>query len=132
MLGRKDFTSDEIDNGKATVTRALETFDSLAKPAQSALEKGGYFNDLALALDRRYVHRLRGVTGKDGTPLNELELIVESLMNNAGVLRGNNVVKYAAEKSVTGLKVGDSITLSRGDFERLSAGAFAELEAKYR
>jgi len=46
---------------------------------------------------------LRGVTGKDGTPLNELELLAESLMNNDGVLRGNNVIRYAAEKTVVGL-----------------------------
>ena len=132
MLGRKDFTQDEIDNGKAAVKRALDAFDALAEPAQASLQKSGYFNDLALALDRRYVHRLRGVTGKDGTPLNELELLVESLMNNDGVLRGNNVVKYAAEKSVVGLKTGDRITLTRDDFDRLSSGAFAELEQKYR
>ena len=60
------------------------------------MQKAGYFNDLALALDRRYVHRLRIVTGKDGTPLNELEMLVESLLNNGGELRGNNVIKYAA------------------------------------
>ncbi|HEY2299737.1 MAG TPA: hypothetical protein VGH43_18540 [Jatrophihabitans sp.] len=132
MLGRKDFTQDEIDAGKRAVKRALDTLDTLPKTAQSTLQQGGYFNDLALGLDRRYVHRLRGVTGKDGTPLNELELLVESLMNNDGVLRGNNVVKYAAEKTVVGLKVGDRITLSRDDFDRLSSGVFAELEQKYR
>jgi hypothetical protein len=132
MLGRKDFTQDELDSGKSAVTRELDTFDTLPKAAQSTLQQGGYFNDLALSLDRRYVHRLRAVTGKDGTPLNELELLVESLMNNDGVLRGNNVVKYAAEKTVIGLKVGDRITLSRDDFDRLSSDVCAELEQKYR
>ena len=76
MLGRKDFTKDEIANGKAAVARQLQAFDALPKPAQAALQDAEHFNDLALALDRRYVHRLRSVTGKDGTPLNELELIV--------------------------------------------------------
>ena len=132
MLGRKDFTPDEISSGKAAATRALTTFDALPKATQTALQQNGYFNDLALALDRRYVHRVRMITGKDGTPLNELEMLVESLMNNDGVLQGNTVIKYAPEKAVVGLKVGDRITLSRDDFDRLSSAVFAELEQKFR
>ena len=73
MLGRKDFTQDEVSNGEAAVERQLAAFDAVPKTAQTAVQKADHFNDLVLALDRRYVHRLRSVTGKDGTPLNELE-----------------------------------------------------------
>jgi putative polyketide hydroxylase len=38
---------------------------------------------------RYFVHRLRMVTGKDGNPINEVELISDSLMNNDGVLGAN-------------------------------------------
>ena len=64
--------------------------------AQAALEafEPALLNSLVLDLDRRFVHRFRMVAGKDGNPLNEVELIVEPLMNNDGVLRGNKVVKY--------------------------------------
>jgi hypothetical protein len=34
------------------------------------------------------------VTSKDGNPLNEVELLTESLINNNGVLRVNNVIKH--------------------------------------
>ena len=132
MLGRKDFTKDEIANGRAAVDRQLDAFDALPKAAQTALQKADHFNDLALALDRRYVHRLRSVTGKDGTPLNELEIIVESLLNNGGEFKGINVIKYLPQDSVIGMKPGDRICLTRDDFARLSAGVFDELDAKYR
>jgi hypothetical protein len=131
MLGRKDFTQDEVSNGEAAVQRQLAAFDAVPTAAQTALQKADHFNDLVLALDRRYVHRLRSVTGKDGTPLNELELIVESLLNNGGVFRELNVIKYKPEDSVVGLKAGDHIRLTRDDFAKLSAGVFDELRAKY-
>ena len=37
---------------------------------------------------------------EDGNPLNEVELISDSLMNNNGVMRGNNVIKYMPDQSV--------------------------------
>src|SRR5881275_892958 len=98
MLGRKSYTQDEVAAAKAAVAEQLATVDG---------DDPAIFNGLLLALDRRFVHRLRSVTGKAGTPLNETELLVESLMNNGGVLRGNNVVKYAPEESVLGLELGD-------------------------
>jgi hypothetical protein len=131
MLGRKDFTKDEVSNGETDVERQLAAFDALPKAGQAALQKADHFNDLVLALDRRYVHRLRSVTGKDGTPLNELEIIAESLLNNGGVLHEISVIKYQPEDSVVGLKAGDRIQLTRDDFARLSAGVFDELRAKY-
>jgi hypothetical protein len=52
-----------------------------------------FFNNMTLALDRYFVHRLRMVTGKDGNPLNEVEMLSDSLMNNNGILRDSNVIK---------------------------------------
>lgn len=142
MLGRKDYTREEFDHGKAVVDSQLAAYLQLARALDNATieEKvrcaqqdfeAQFFNNLTLLLDRHYVHRLRGVTGKDGNPLNEVELIVESLMNNDGVFRGNTVVKYVPEESVVRLKPGDQIRLTADDFERLSAAFFQELERKY-
>ena len=54
--------------------------------AEAMLEAGYH----VVSLDRRYVHRIRSVTGKDGNPLNELELVTESLMNNGGRFHGTH------------------------------------------
>ena len=77
------------------------------------------------------MHRLRMVTGRDGNPLNEVEMIADSLMNNDGVLRGNNVVKWIPDQSVLKLRIGDTIKLTAADFERLSAAIFTELEHQF-
>jgi hypothetical protein len=138
MLGRKDYEKEELQAGRSTIKKQLSAYKKLAG---SVGENGGkqalaqfeplFFNDMALALDRFYVHRLRGSTGKDGNPLNELELIVESLMNNGGVLRGNNVIKYIPEDSVLKLQIGDEISLTERDFERLASAFFDELERRF-
>src|SRR3954465_10624569 len=116
MLGRKTFTQEELDAARDAVAEQLAAADG-ADPV--------IFNNLTLALDRRFVHRLRGVTGKAGTPLNEVELIAESLMKNGGGLGGNNVIKYVPEQAVLGLQLGDEIAIGAEQFERLSEGFLA-------
>jgi hypothetical protein len=141
MLGRKDYTREEVANAEREVKQLLSTYRKLAKAVQetsdpkatAALEafEPVLFNSMALALDRRFVHRLRSVTGKDGNPINELEMLSDSLMNNDGVLRGINAIKYKAEDSVLKLDVGDAIQLDAEQFQRLSKKFFGDLETKY-
>ncbi len=136
MLGRKDYTQAEYDDARGAVAQQLATYKKVAKLVGADAKtlnafEAVYFNNMALALDRRFVHRVRAVTGKDGTPLNELELIAESLMNNGGVFAGNTVIKYVREASVVKLGVGDPITLSAADFQRLAAACFDELHRKF-
>ena len=141
MLGRKDYTQEELDNGRARVKKQLTAYRKLAKDIGKIddgkltgdLEsfEAAFFNNLALTLDRLYVHRLRSVTSKDCTPLNELELIVESLLNNDGVFRGNKVIKYKPDEAVVGLAEGDRIELSAEDFERLSAKVLDDIEERF-
>jgi hypothetical protein len=142
VLGRKSYTRDEVDACRAGLDQALAAHAALAEAVAAAtsadkvaaaLEEldGVLFNDLLLVLDRWFVHRLRGVTGKDGTPLNEVELISDSLRDNGGIFQGSTVIRYVPERAVVGLRPGDRIRLGRKDFERLAAGVFAELEEKY-
>jgi hypothetical protein len=62
----------------------------------------------------------------------EVELLVESLINNDGVLRGNNAIEYVPTESVLKLEIGDRIRLTADDFERLATAFFAELERTFR
>ena len=52
-------------------------------------------------------------------------------MNNGGILRGNNIVRYIPADSVVKLKIGDRIRLTAGDFERPSAAFFVELDRRF-
>lgn len=142
MLGRKDYSQEELRHARSAIDQQLaryralvtaiegETTDGKVRSSLTDFE-GVFFNNLTLVLDRYFVHRLRGVTGKDGNPLNEVELICDSLMNNNGIMRSNNVIKYVADQSVAKLEVGDQIQLTVAQFEQLSAAFFADLERKF-
>lgn len=141
MLGRKDYRREEVAGAQAVVQRQLAAYRKLANAVDEAADPKAtaaledleplLFNNMALALDRYFVHRLRMTTGKDGNPINELELVSDSLMNNDGVLRGNNVIKYVPEQSVLKLEPGDRIELSAAQFDRFAKAFFADLEAKF-
>jgi hypothetical protein len=142
MLGRKDYTPEELDAATTAVGETLAAYRTLVDAIARATDDpavtaalGAFephlFNELALALDRRFVHRLRVTTGKDGTPLNELELMTESLMNNDGVLRGNKVIKLVPAETVLRIEPGEPIALSAAQFERLSDAVLAEIRAKF-
>ena len=142
MLGRKNYTPEELDHAKTVIDQQLAAYRKLVKAINrattdpkvtSALEvfEPLFFNNMTLVLDRYFVHRVRMVTGKDGNPLNEVELMCDSLMNNDGVLRGNNVIKLDPTTSVLGHRVGDEIELSEEDFQRLAKAFFAEIKSKF-
>jgi hypothetical protein len=142
MLGRKDYTPEELDAATTAVGETLAAYRTLVDAIARATDDpavtaalGAFephlFNELALALDRRFVHRLRVTTGKDGTPLNELELMTESLMNNDGVLRGNKVIKLVPAETVLQIEPGERIALGAAQFERLSDAVLAEIRAKF-
>ena len=140
MLGRKTYEKGELDHARTAIQQQTAAHRKLAAalatgggPAASALEEFDrqFFNNLTLVLDRYFVHRIRPVAGKDGNPLNEVELICESLMSNSGIFRGNNVIKYVPAQSVVKLEVGDRIELTADDFDRLSAAFFGELERRF-
>ncbi|MDQ4051539.1 MAG: hypothetical protein M3237_02425 [Actinomycetota bacterium] len=129
MLGRRTFTRDEIDAGKGAVAEQLAAWRSLpGRPTGDA--EATYFNGMLLALDRRYVHRVRSATGKDTNPLTEVELLAESIMSRAGTLRIGGVIKYDPHQSVLGYDAGSRVALTEEQFERLSVAFLVALEAR--
>jgi len=48
-------------------------------------------------------------------------------LNNEGIFRDSNAIKYIPDQSVVKLKVGQNIRLTAEEFERLSAAFFVEL-----
>jgi hypothetical protein len=141
MLGRNNYTQEEVDHATIAVDQQLAAYKRLSAAigatsdpkVTSALEafEPLFFNNMTLVLDRYFVHRVRKVSGKDGNPLNEVELISDSLMNNDGVLRGNNVIKLIPGQSLSKLDIGDRIRLSAAQFERLATGFFNELKSRF-
>src|SRR5437879_13617854 len=100
-----------------------------------------FFDDQVLLLDYMFVHRLSGIEGKDGNPLNEVRVLCNSILLNRGKLQVDKLpewpnsavagIKLPREKSLLKLKGGDEVRLSEADFERLSKAFFAELEKKF-
>jgi hypothetical protein len=91
----------------------------------------GYFNSMLLALDHHFMHRMRGAEGKDGNPINEVRMLVDSIMENDGVLRENKTIKYKAEKAVAGISVGETVALDAETFERLAKAYVAEIGKRF-
>jgi hypothetical protein len=88
-----------------------------------------------------FVHRLSGIEGKDGNPLNEVRVLCNSLLLNQGKLQVDKLpgwpnsavssLTLPPEKSLLGLEIGDDVKLSEDHFVRLSKAFFAEIEMKY-
>ena len=84
MLGRKTYTKEEIDQGKAAIDHQVGAYKKLVRAGsadpnvKSALQafEAPFFNNMTLVLDRYHVHRLPGADyeGKDGNALNEVRI----------------------------------------------------------
>src|SRR5467141_894755 len=81
--------------GKSAFNSADDSFEPL------------FFNNLVLVLDAFFVHRARGMEGKDGNPLNEVRMICNSILR--GLMSADKTIKYNPAKSILKLQVGDEI-----------------------
>jgi hypothetical protein len=61
----------------------------------------------------------------------EVELMSDSLMTTMGSYSATNVIKLVPDQSVLKLNIGERITLSAAQFERLSKAFFNEIQAKF-
>ena len=141
MLGMKTYKQDYIDACRARIDANVRAYRKQVGKEPAKEFEWRYFNDQVMLLDYMFVHRLSGVEGKDGNPLNEVRILSNSMLYNEGKLQVEKLAGWPnsavssltlpAEKSVLKLAKGDAIKLSEADFARLSKAFFAELEKKY-
>lgn len=132
MLAVTSYPQARIDAARAEADAAVAAFDALpASPARAALETL-FFNNLLVALDARFTHRVRNQEGKDGNPLNEVRVLCEAITENGAVMVAPiKSVKLKPETSVLGLAEGDAIALDRAAFATIADAYLAELAARY-
>lgn len=104
--------------------------DSRQRVAMAAFEPH-VFNNMLVALDAHFVHRARLMAEKEGSPLDEVRMLVTSIMNNDSVLTGDASIPYDPAMSVLKLKIGDTIGLDVSAFSELAAAFLAEITARY-
>ncbi len=141
MLGMKAYSRDYIDACRARVDNDLRSYRKQVGKARFKEFEARFFNDQVLLLDYMFVHRLSGIEGKDGNPLNEVRVLCNSLLLNQGKLQVDKLpgwpnsavssLTLPPEKSLLGLEMGDGVKLSEDDFVRLSKAFFAEIDLKF-
>jgi hypothetical protein len=141
MLAMKRYSKYYIQDCRARVEAGIREFRKRAGSMASKEFEHRFFNDQVLVLDYMFAHRMMGVAGKDGNPLNEVRVLCNSILLNRGKLQIDKLpwwpesagagMKLPAEKSVLKLKAGDDVQLTESDFMRLSAAFFSELEKRY-
>src|SRR5579884_2995913 len=86
MLGMKKYPAKYIASCRGRIEENCRAFRKAAKSLPKEFESR-YFNDQILLLDHMFVHRLTGIEGKDGNPLNEVRVLCNSLLLNGGKLQ---------------------------------------------
>src|SRR3972149_7006308 len=87
MLGMKKYTQAYIDACRARVSADLRVYRNQVGKSPTKEFEARFFNDQVLLLDHMFVHRLTGIEGKDGNPLNEVRVFRDSLLLNHGKLQ---------------------------------------------
>jgi len=141
MLGMKNYSKEYIDRCRKKVDANLRAYRKQVGKSPSKEFESSFFNNQVLLLDYMFVHRIAGIEGKDGNPVNEVRVLCNSILLNQGKLQVDKLpgwpnsaggsIKLPPEKSVLKLQTGDEINLTEADFTRLSKAFFAEIERKY-
>jgi len=137
MLGMKTYEKSYVDACRKAIDADVRAFKkSGSKPLEPA-----FFNNLVLKLQYMFEHRLTGIEGKDGNPLNEVRALANSLLLNGGKLQVDKLpgwpnsagagMRLPPEDSVLGLKPGAKIAVGEADFVRLAKAFFTTLAERY-
>ncbi len=83
-----------------------------------------YCRDIIVLLDSWFMHRTRGVEGKDGNPANEVRMLAAGIVHGDGVLAADSTIRYQPDTSITGLAIGAPIDLAIDQVEHLAEAYF--------
>ncbi|MBL8228394.1 MAG: hypothetical protein JNL98_07955 [Bryobacterales bacterium] len=136
MLGVSTYSKPYITYCRRMIEAQVAAYRALPRIGPSSESDYAKFETqfiyhLILALDRCFVHRLRGKELKDGNPLNEVRMLCTSILDHGGVFTGDPTIKYNPDRSVLKLKTGEPIAVTEAQFSRLTEAFFADLEAKF-
>lgn len=134
MLARTSYDPSQVEACRTLFAELLQSWGKVAARSEAAARAGAevrVFNQMVVALDGWFVHRQRGLEGKDGNALNEVRLIALGITANAGRFPSEASIKWRPEASITGLRPGDLIQITEVLFARLCAAFLAEISAKF-
>ena len=147
MAGMRDYDDSEQDYVDACRSRSETQAAMFREVAQAARDHGDadvellegalasleyeYFNNMLIVLDGYFVDRLRGVEGKDGNALNEVRVLVRSLMENGGTVMADPTIGLDPARSVLRLEVGAPVTLTLQQYRRTSDAFLREIESRF-
>ncbi len=139
MLSVNSYTKEYVDASRARIALQLAAYDALVAAARTgaageaavAAFEPQFFANMVLVLDNLFLHRARGLEGKDSNPLNEVRILCGSLSNNDGVMTAEKAIKMKPAQTVLKIEFGDAIAISRDDFARLSDAFFTDVESRY-
>ena len=122
MLGRSSYPAAQVAACRAefaALAKAWHAVSARSEAGAQAEAEAQVFGQMVVALEGWFVHRLRGVEGRDGNVLNEVRLLALGVTANGGYFPSDGVIKWKPEASVTGYRAGDRIRLSEAVFSRL-------------
>ena len=134
MLGRKTYPTAQIATCRAEMTAMAATWRAVAKGSEPKAREDAeaqVFNQMAVALERRFTHRLRVVESKDGNPMNEVRLLALGVTTNGSYFPSDHTIKWQPEASVTGYRAGDKIRLSEAQFSKLANAYLDAVAVKF-
>jgi hypothetical protein len=140
MLGVSSYPQAFVDGCRRRLEAQLRAYDELLAAVDGGAAPGDglvaafeaqFFANLVLVLDHSFMHRLRGVEGKDGNPLNEVRMLSNSLLEHDGALTAEKAIRYDAGRAVVGIAIGDRIRIDEKSFRLLADAYFAEIEKRF-
>ena len=129
MPVRNAYTSDEIEACRDNCDALLAAW--AANDVEDTTLESMVFAQAVVVLDAWFADRDRDLEGDDGNPMNEVRVIADSVVRNAGTLRVEGPTRWAPERTVLRLAVGDEVEITANGYERLAAAYLAAIEMHY-